>query len=372
MNLNLQDRAVFFKLYFDLLYCVNKKHRIVEKFCEGRFPKSVDTQKACDIREKLFDNPKWIDEYLSVYGKEYTDEERDIIISWREHFIKGEFFVVRNLKKYSVFMRSGNEPGTERLYGVVGLNHPISELFDTSYLPVMVNALLLPYKGMIIYDGMVTSQTIRFGSNMRKIFKDSYRLSKQKFGIIESLPFDGMPKNNIAKLPVQKAKGKSGKIKDERIEEITEMITDFCDKHLNKEYAEMSLRLLEKLRRKRPSPLLKGRVNTWACGIVHAIGSTNFLFDKSQTPHMRASDIASYFGISQSTAGNKAGEIYKLVKMSPLDPDWTLPSKLADNPLVWMIESNDGFIFDARTAPREIQERLFAAGIIPFIPTSDE
>ena len=33
-----------------------------------------------------------------------------------------------------------------------------------------------------------------------------------------------------------------------------------------------------------------------------------------------------------------------------------------------MFESKDGFVFDARNAPREIQEELFEAGMIPFIP----
>jgi hypothetical protein len=34
-----------------------------------------------------------------------------------------------------------------------------------------------------------------------------------------------------------------------------------------------------------------------------------------------------------------------------LDPRWCLPSKLADNPLVWMIEV-DGFVVDVGTMPR--------------------
>lgn len=149
---------------------------------------------------------------------------------------------------------------------------------------------------------------------------------------------------------------------------VAPIIIDFCGKHLNDEYKDLSLRLLEKLCRKRPSPLLGGKPNTWACGIVYAIGACNFLFDKSQTPHMRASQLAQHFGLSQSTAGNKANEIRNIMKIRQLDPAWTLPSKLGSNPLVWMFEMNNGFIFDARSAPRELQEELFNAGMIPFIP----
>ncbi|MCL2513772.1 MAG: DUF6398 domain-containing protein [Oscillospiraceae bacterium] len=138
----------------------------------------------------------------------------------------------------------------------------------------------------------------------------------------------------------------------EKYDIIEPIITKFCEKYLNGEYAAVSLRLLEKLCRKRPSPLIKGKPNTWACGIVYAIGSTNFLFDKSTAPYMKASELAEKFGLSQSTAGSKAGEIYKLLNISTFDPDWTLPSLLGDNPFVWMFETSGGFILDARHESR--------------------
>lgn len=43
---------------------------------------------------------------------------------------------------------------------------------------------------------------------------------------------------------------------------IEPLITDFCNQYLNDEYRELCLHLLEKLCRKRPSPLLAGRKNT--------------------------------------------------------------------------------------------------------------
>ena len=158
----------------------------------------------------------------------------------------------------------------------------------------------------------------------------------------------------------------------EKYEVIAPLITGFCEEYLNEEYAAVSLLMLEKLCRKRPSPLLGGKPNTWACGIVYAVGSNNFLFDKSRTPHMRASDLAENFGLSQSTAGNKAREINRLLNIGVFEPEWTLPSKLEDNPMLWMFESRSGIIFDARNAPLDIQEDLFDAGMIPFIPANRE
>jgi len=154
----------------------------------------------------------------------------------------------------------------------------------------------------------------------------------------------------------------------EKYEAIAPLITAFCEGYLNEEYATVSLLMLEKLCRKRPSPLLSGNPNTWACGIVYAVGSNNFLFDKSQTPHMRAYDLAEKFGLSPNTAGNKAREINRLLNIRVLEPEWTLPSRIENNPVVWMYKSRDGFIFDARYAPVEVQEDLYDAGMIPYIP----
>ena len=49
------------------------------------------------------------------------------------------------------------------------------------------------------------------------------------------------------------------------------------------------------------------------------------------------------------------------------DPEWTLPSMLDGNPLVWMAEVN-GYLVDLRTMPREVQEIAFEKGLIPYTP----
>lgn len=140
-----------------------------------------------------------------------------------------------------------------------------------------------------------------------------------------------------------------------------------CREHLNEEYAALARKLAAALARKRPSPLARGKLEVWACGIVHALGMVNFLFDPSQTPHLRASELYALFGVKEGSAGGKSKLIRDTFKMYPFDPAWSLPSRLADNPMVWMISVN-GFILDARYAPREIQEEAFRRGIIPYIP----
>ena len=84
-------------------------------------------------------------------------------------------------------------------------------------------------------------------------------------------------------------------------------LTDaFCSRHLNEGYAQLARRAAAALCRKRPSPVLSGQPESWACGILYALGQVNFLSDKSSTPHMSMQELCAGFGVSPSTGNSKA------------------------------------------------------------------
>ena len=153
----------------------------------------------------------------------------------------------------------------------------------------------------------------------------------------------------------------------EKFAAITALTDAFCAKQLNEEYRVLIHRLVAHLARKRPSPLLKGKENVWAAAAVNAIGRVNFLDDPSQVPHCKPKSLYEFFGLAESTGQNKSREIRQALGMGPMSPEWTLPSRLADNPLVWMLEV-DGLMIDIRRAPAELQRLAYEQGLIPFIP----
>ena len=153
--------------------------------------------------------------------------------------------------------------------------------------------------------------------------------------------------------------------------ELAEMISDYCGRFLSEDYRTLCLRLLEKLCRKRPSPLLKGRRNTWAAGIVYAIAANNLIFDKSMPIHRTADELSRPFGLAPATASARAAEIRRLVRLSPLDAQWLLPELIEDSPALWMLSWN-GFIVDARDLPPEIQRETAEMGLIPYAPAMKE
>lgn len=153
---------------------------------------------------------------------------------------------------------------------------------------------------------------------------------------------------------------------------IAPLITHFSQHYLSEEYEKLSLKLLEALCRKRPSPVERGKETVWAACIIHAIGSVNFLFDRTQIPHVLVTDISDYFGVASSTTSSKSADIRKMIKhLNQFDWHWKLPSHLLDFSPIWMVEI-DGFVRDIRMMPRHVQELAFNKKIIPFIPADQD
>ena len=174
----------------------------------------------------------------------------------------------------------------------------------------------------------------------------------------EAAPADDVLRKMMAKVPRNHAA---------RFIELAALTDGFCEAHLNAEYKELCRKMVAAICRKKNSPLLGGKSEGWAAGVVYSVGRVNFLTDPGQTPHMTAAEIAADFGIAVSTMHAKAGVIRDALDLIPFDPDWCLPGKLKDNPLVWMLEVN-GFLMDIRLAPREAQVVAYEKGLIPYIP----
>jgi len=151
-----------------------------------------------------------------------------------------------------------------------------------------------------------------------------------------------------------------------RFTDLVRLTDAFCDAHLNNEYKDLCRKMVVAACRK-GTPVLKGKTEGWAAGVVYALGRVNFLTDPSQTPHLTSTEIANGFGVSAATMQAKTKVIWDALDLIQLHPDWCLPSKMDRNPLVWMLEVN-GFLMDIRMAPREAQVVAYQKGLIPYIP----
>ena len=355
----------FFRLHRAIMFFVNQRLQVIpdrittpEKFA------ALSPAVRVKVRDALSANLDLIESFVAENPAHLTADELDIVYSWR-HLVTGKFCVFRELKRYTVFL-STTSPAIA--YGVLALSQPFEDLIGPR-LPVLTQTVLLPFKNVIIYDGLISSYNISFGPGIRRNLNEDFREAMERHGIVASLPISTTPLPRKAPKAKPVPKPPSREEKDEALSVVIGLTDRFCKEHLNEEYAVLCRKLAEKLGRKRPSPLLHGSPNAWASGIVRAVGGVNFLHDKSQTPYLRSTDIDHYLGTSPSSGAAKLAAIRKMFKMPQLDPNWTLPSRLEDNPLVWMLEVN-GFLVDVRRAPREVQEIAFKKGLIPYIPAA--
>jgi hypothetical protein len=367
MLLPANELELFFRLHRTLMFFVNQRLKLIpNKLATAEEFAALSPEVRIKIHNGLNANLDLIESFVAENPAHLFEDELDIVRSWR-HLVKGEFYVFRELKKYTVFLTT-TDPAIA--YGVLALSQPFEDLIGP-HLPVMTQTVLLPFKDVIIYDGLMSRYNISFGPGIRSRLNDSFKEAKARHGIVTSLPMSAAPMP--AKVPKAKPipKPPTREEKDEALGVIVGLIDQFCQEHLNDEYAVLCRKMAEKLARKRPSPLLHGSPNAWASGIVRAVGAANFLHDKSQTPYMRSADIDRYLGTSPSSGAAKLTAIRKMLKVHQFDPNWTLPSRLDDNPMVWMLQVN-GFIMDVRDAPREVQEMAFSKGLIPYIPADRE
>lgn len=136
------------------------------------------------VRDALYERLDLIDAFVNSNPLRFSDEELDIILSWKQ-LVTGTFQLFRYLKKYAIFL---DDSSPMRAYGVLALMDNFEDILGHS-LPIMLQAVLLPFRGQIIYDGFLLPYRIYFGGGIRRSLNAEYQAAKSRYGIITSLPF---------------------------------------------------------------------------------------------------------------------------------------------------------------------------------------
>jgi len=86
------------------------------------------------------------------------------------------------LEKYTILIGKQSQ-----VYGVLGVQDSLADILGARPLPIMVEAVLLPFKGQIIYDGLLNVYNVSFGSGVRSELHETYMMAKQNARIITTL-----------------------------------------------------------------------------------------------------------------------------------------------------------------------------------------
>jgi len=177
-----KDLELFFKLYPALLLYANQQLKVIEGATTPNKYKGLSLEEQVEVRDALFDKPSIINSFAPENPFKFTREELEIVSGWRHH-VRGTFYLVRYLKRYAVFL----DENATRAYGVLALNDSFKEILGLE-LPVRLEAMLLPFKGQIVYDGFMRYSNIYFGRGFRKDLNEDYQEAKHRHGVITSLP----------------------------------------------------------------------------------------------------------------------------------------------------------------------------------------
>jgi len=190
MNLPATETELFYKLHGSWLAFANRELKILPQDLPADQIRHQPGDSIIRLREATYARPDLLEQYLAANPDRFPADELRIVAGWR-HRLAGDFYIMKHLKAYSVLM-SSKEP--TRLYGVLGLYDPLDVVIGGAPLPVLVQAVLLPFRDRIIYDGVLMTYRIHFGRGIRSSLNETYSRLKERDGIIETLVGpDGQP-----------------------------------------------------------------------------------------------------------------------------------------------------------------------------------
>ncbi len=182
MHLSPDEVKRFYGIWFSLLHYVNQKKQLVKSFPAKWGKVSVKPEDAFPLREALWADDSLREAFIAENPAKLSPADLIIVESWK-YRVAGSFFIFRYLKKYAVFIAEGSPA---RAYGVLGLTNDFED-FTGPYLPVYVEAVLLPFEDRIIYDSLISPYPIMFGGGIQRDLNASYRLLEEREGVITSL-----------------------------------------------------------------------------------------------------------------------------------------------------------------------------------------
>ncbi|WP_244835288.1 DUF6398 domain-containing protein [Clostridium sp. BJN0001] len=131
---------------------------------------------------------------------------------------------------------------------------------------------------------------------------------------------------------------KLSKAVDDKYEDISNKLSDFSDKFLTSDYKSLLIRSLKLIYENNKENLMKGKSESWACGLVHALGTINGLFDSKNDISLKVSDLYKAFNISSSTGLNKSKDVRKLLSLDENSDKWKISKNMQNEQFRFLVD----------------------------------
>src|SRR5688572_508326 len=178
MTLAPQEADRFYRVWWTLLSYVNSHVHLMKELPPEPPPESVNPNDLLPVRNALWKDDSLRERFISENPHRLSPDDLDLVASWSRR-VEGEFYAYRELKKHTVLLAAR---GPAKAYGVLGIVSPIPEAFWQP-LPVLVEAVLLPFEDRVTYDSLMRTYPLTFGPGIRSSLDDQYRAARERGGV---------------------------------------------------------------------------------------------------------------------------------------------------------------------------------------------
>lgn len=162
-----QDSKLFYKLYFGLLDFTNKKYKINPNLKIYK-ALGLDLYELQEIVEQFWGNKDAIVfEFCMINPYKFSKEELSIVSEFKKG-IRKIIIITKYEKDYTAVMDE------DKVYMIKGLNANIDEIISYENLPLPVMTSIIPFKGVLVYDGMFMELGVRSGNEFAKLVEEDY------------------------------------------------------------------------------------------------------------------------------------------------------------------------------------------------------
>lgn len=164
--LSKKDAKLFYKIYFGLLEFTNKKYKIRNIKIYNH--QGINPYELKDIVDKFWENKDSIVlEFCLTNPYKFNKEELEITSQFKKG-IRSMFIIANYDLEYTAFIEK------DKIYMVKGLNDNIDNIISYKQLPYVTITSIIPFKGVLTYDGMLLGMGVKMGDNFENMIENEY------------------------------------------------------------------------------------------------------------------------------------------------------------------------------------------------------
>jgi hypothetical protein len=179
------DLSLFLKLHQSFLVYVAQQTGIAPSLRTRDDYLALSKDTKFKIADVSLSKENLLREFVESNPFNFTIGEIEIVRSWKHH-VKGNFFIVKLTREGAIFLEE-KEKGA-KAYLVLPLVSPFEEVLPLRP-PLRAEAVLLPFKGRIVYDGWLRTDQIYFGGGMSRSIRAACDDAIISYGLVRSYPF---------------------------------------------------------------------------------------------------------------------------------------------------------------------------------------